>query len=221
MPRGGLLSRAAAYRAEPWASLRSPADLTASAMRVLVPLMETRTIQRLAVISAGGVGDSRRQLSWSVQKLVAAGNIGVAYRDLAAMEDVLSASSLDWLAVRPVTLVNGAPTGRAGAVDRYGLLSTVRRADVAQWLLDAVEAPPPFRPRRVLLGASRFDGSRPMWSVRHGAAVDGIEPVICAPSGSGTSRPPTPSLSGRPGTPRFAAPHCGGRQLLGRPRVRT
>lgn len=138
----------------PWAPLRSPADLTASAMRVLVPLMETRTIRRLAVISAGGVGDSRRQLSWPVQKLVAAGNIGVAYRDLAAMEDVLSASSLDWLAVRPVTLVNGAPTGRGVAVDRYGLLSTVRRADVAQWLLAAVESSPPFSQRAVLLGTA-------------------------------------------------------------------
>jgi hypothetical protein len=88
-----------------------------------------------------------------VRHLVRTGNVAVAYRDLAAMETVMEASDLDWLAVRPVTLVNGAPTGCARPVSHYGLTSTVRRADVATWMLTAVERRCPFEDRCILLGS--------------------------------------------------------------------
>ena len=79
-------------------------------------------------------------------------NVGVAYRDLADMERQLSASGLDWLAVRPVTLMNGRPTGLARKVDRYGLFSIVRRSDVAAWMLGALSRPTPYVEQTVLLG---------------------------------------------------------------------
>ncbi|HEX6250034.1 MAG TPA: NAD(P)H-binding protein [Gemmatimonadaceae bacterium] len=66
---------------------------------------------------------------------------------------MLSESGLDWLAVRPVTLVNGSPTGRAGAVDTYGLTFTVSRGDVAAWLVHAAERRQPLIERRILLGS--------------------------------------------------------------------
>lgn len=59
------------------------------------------------------------------------------------MESVLRASTLDWLAVRPVTLTHGPPTGRARPVDRYGITSTVRRSDVASWMLEALSGASP------------------------------------------------------------------------------
>ncbi|HKG94009.1 MAG TPA: NAD(P)H-binding protein [Gemmatimonadaceae bacterium] len=153
--RDGVLSCLGLRRAgrSPWAPLRSPPDLTARVARLLVPAMRRRGVRRLIAISAGGVGDSLARLGWPVRKLVAAGNVGVAYRDLAAMEAELEASGLDWLAVRPVTLVDGAPLGRARPAGRYGLASTVRRGDVAAWMLDAAERPGAFAERRVLLGA--------------------------------------------------------------------
>ena len=137
----------------PGAQLLSPRDLTQRVMRHLVPSMQRHGVQRLVAVSAGGVGDSFAQLSWPVQRLVSAGNIAVAYQDLAEMERVLESSNLDWLAVRPVTLVSGSVTGRAREVDRYGLLSRVRRSDVAAWMLDALERPGAFSQRRVLLGS--------------------------------------------------------------------
>ncbi len=136
----------------PWAPLRSPPDFVASAVRGLIPAMQQAGVQKLQVISAAGVGDSRSQLSWPVQRLIDAGNVAVAYRDLAAMEAQLPSSRLDWLAVRPVTLVDGPVTGAAHAVDRYSLFSTIRRADVAQWMVEQAEVRTPLTVRDVMLG---------------------------------------------------------------------
>jgi uncharacterized protein YbjT (DUF2867 family) len=104
------------------------------------------------VISAGGVAESITQLTTPVRWMVGAGTIGVAYRDLADTERLLSASRLDCLAVRPVTLVDGPPTGRVGKVEKYGLFSIVRRADVATWMLGALARPTPYVEQTVLLG---------------------------------------------------------------------
>lgn len=137
----------------PWSRRLSPADLMQQVMMGLIPAMERHNVRRLVAISAAGVADSFARCSWSVKKMVRAGNIGVGYRDLEAMESLLEKSTLDWLAVRPVILVQGDPTNRARVVERFGLFSTIRRSDVAGWMLDAVQTPQPFRDRRVMLGS--------------------------------------------------------------------
>jgi len=136
----------------PWAPILSPADFTTRVASVLIPAMSRAGVRRVVSISAGGVAESVTQLTAPVRWMVAAGNVGVAYRDLAEMERLLSASQLDWLAVRPVTLVNGPPTGRVGKVDRYGLFSIIRRADVAAWMLGALARPTSYVEQTVLLG---------------------------------------------------------------------
>jgi len=139
----------------PFARLLSPPDLTTRLASSLTRAMENQNVRRLIVISAGGVADSFARLTWPVQQLVEAGNVAVVYRDLAGMEARLAASSLDWLAVRPVTLMNGAPIGRARPVDRYGLTSTIRRADVAAWMLAAAVRHDSFLQHTVLLGSQQ------------------------------------------------------------------
>jgi uncharacterized protein YbjT (DUF2867 family) len=136
----------------PWAALRSPPDLTTRVAASLVPIMERAGPRRLVAVSAGGVAESITQLTAPVRWIVSSGNVAVAYRDLAEMERRLSASRLDWLAVRPVTLMNGAPTGRAGPVTRYGLFSIIRRSDVAAWMLGALARKTPYIEQTVLLG---------------------------------------------------------------------
>jgi uncharacterized protein YbjT (DUF2867 family) len=137
----------------PWARLLSPPDLMANVARILISVMRRQRIQRLMVVSAGGVGDSAAQLTRPVRWLIDSGQLGTAYRDLENMEQELMTSGLDWLAVRPVTLVNGQPTGAAHPAQRYGMFSIVRRSDVAGWMLSRVESPEPFEPRAVLLGS--------------------------------------------------------------------
>jgi uncharacterized protein YbjT (DUF2867 family) len=136
----------------PYARLLSPPDLTERVTRLVLAAMRAAGVGRIIAVSAGGVGDSFSRLSWLVQRTIIVGNVAVAYRDLDNMERALEQSGLDWLAPRPVTLVDGAPTGRARPVEKFGLFSIIRRSDVAAWMLDAVESPEPFREHRVLLG---------------------------------------------------------------------
>jgi len=69
------------------------------------------------------------------------------YADLARMEDVLRASDLDWTAVRPPRLTDKPVTGRYrtayGQNIRRGLF--VSRADVARYMLWAVDQPATFQ----------------------------------------------------------------------------
>jgi uncharacterized protein YbjT (DUF2867 family) len=136
----------------PWAAILSPSDFTTRVASVLIPAMSRAGVRRVVAISAGGVAESITQLTTPVRWMVGAGSIGVAYRDLAEMERQLSASRLDWLAVRPVTLVNGGPTGKAGRVSRFRLFSIIRRSDVATWMLGALARPTPFVEHTILLG---------------------------------------------------------------------
>ena len=136
----------------PWAPILSPPDFTARVASALIPAMSHAGVRRVVAISAGGAAESITQLTTPVRWMVGAGTIGVAYRDLADTERLLSASRLDWLAVRPVTLVDGPPTGRVGKVEKYGLFSIVRRADVATWILGALARPTPYVEQTVLLG---------------------------------------------------------------------
>ena len=69
------------------------------------------------------------------------------YADLARMEDVLRESSADWTIVRPPRLTNGSKRGRYriafGQNVRRGL--SISRADVADFMLRAVEDPKTIR----------------------------------------------------------------------------
>jgi uncharacterized protein YbjT (DUF2867 family) len=137
----------------PWSRAFSPADLMERVAASLIPAMENAGVQPFIFVSAGGAGESRAQLSPTVGWLVRRGRIGGAYRDLEAMEARIARSRLDWTAVRPVTLVDGPLTGRARPVEHYTMFSTVRRSDVAAYLLHLLEGRREADARAVLLGS--------------------------------------------------------------------
>lgn len=119
----------------PWSRLLSPPDLMQQVVRLLIPAMESAEVRRLLVVSAAGVGDSAPAMNPAITALVRSSKIGTAYADLHAMEQRLHATTLDWTALRPVTLSNGRRTGRARIVERFGMTSVISRADVADWML--------------------------------------------------------------------------------------
>ena len=136
----------------PWSKLLSPPDLVERFTGHLVAALDGSNVRRVLWISAGGVGESRGQATRSIRAMISAGHVGTAYADLDRAEDSIPEADDRWLAVRPVTLTNGPTTGRAAPVDRYSLLSTIRRSDVAAWMLDIVQGRQIYEKRTVLLG---------------------------------------------------------------------
>jgi uncharacterized protein YbjT (DUF2867 family) len=123
----------------PWSKLLSPRDLVSSVVGSLVRLMDEANVRKLIMISAGGVGSSRDSLSAGVRRMIGFGNLRVAYEDLDNAERRVIESGIDASVVRPVTLIRGPVTERAGRVERYGMLSAIRRSDVAWWIVRELE----------------------------------------------------------------------------------
>lgn len=102
------------------------------------------------MVSAAGVGDSRKTVAWPLRAVFRISNIRIDYEDLERAESLLATSELDWQAVRPTTLTNGASIGTR-RVDHYALTMRIAREDVARFMLDQLEQP-------------RFDERKPMIS---------------------------------------------------------
>ncbi len=119
----------------PWSPLRSPRDTARRCTANIAHAMAAAGISRFACVSAAGAGESRARAAWPVRVLIARSNLGPAYADLASMEQFLSESRLDWLAVRPTTLTSGRRVG-SRVVDRYAVTSRIPRASVAAALVD-------------------------------------------------------------------------------------
>jgi hypothetical protein len=128
----------------PWSRLLSPHDLTERSVELTVRAMQKHCVRRVVAISAAGVGDSWTSTNPVMRTLIRFSKIGIAYRDLAAMERVLETSGLDWMAVRPVTLTNLSWPPLAVPARRYRLASSIPRAAVTSCMLDAIERREPF-----------------------------------------------------------------------------
>jgi len=135
----------------PWSALVSPPDLISRATGNIVDACRRLGVPRVAVVSAGGVGDSAGSIPSILRFFIASSNVGVAYRDLARTEAILRDSTLDWMAVRPVTLADGPPTGRVAVVTRYTLASKISRGDVGAWMVGAIGGRGPFAHRTPLI----------------------------------------------------------------------
>lgn len=122
-------------------------------MKLTVAAMQRAHVKRIGAVSAAGAGESVKDVSQVVSWMIRAGSVGTAYRDLTAMEAVLDESHLDWLIVRPVTLVNGPPTGGTRELSRFHVNSLVRRSDVATYLVSAIDSGSSLGTRKVLLGS--------------------------------------------------------------------
>jgi len=109
--------------------------------RVLLKAMPQADVNRLVAVTGFGAGRSKAAMSF-VERAGHRAVLGKPYADKDRQEDLIVASPLDWTIVRPVILTNGAGSGkvrvlRDAAKWRNGIVS---RADVATYLVDAVES---------------------------------------------------------------------------------
>jgi uncharacterized protein YbjT (DUF2867 family) len=137
---------------------RRPTTVYSIGTRRIVEAMGRQEVHRLICISSDGI-DIPRGLPWP-QRVVMAQVIQRLYRhqyaDMTRMEAYLDGVPLDWTVIRAPRLTDGLPTGRARvSLDRPILDGgSLRRADLAEFMLDAVDRPDTYR-RRVHLASPR------------------------------------------------------------------
>lgn len=129
--------------------------------RAITQAMQAAGVRRIVVVSAAPVGTVAsparpdpprhdpgdgvvmRNLAYPILRAA----FREIYADLARMEDVLRGSDLDWTVMRPVRLTGKPATGgyrtAFGQNVRHGLF--ISRADVAHYMLRAIDQPETFR----------------------------------------------------------------------------
>ena len=126
------LGRRASFKSE---------NLIRLSLQSIVSAMERNGVRRLIVVSAFGVGDSRRDVPL-VPRIMHRLLLGDLFADKKAAEDDLRRSSVDWIVAYPVLLTNGPLTGRYRVGERLELsgMPKISRADVAHFVLSQLEA---------------------------------------------------------------------------------
>ncbi|MEM8970507.1 MAG: NAD(P)H-binding protein [Pseudomonadota bacterium] len=114
--------------------------LFSDSTKVLVDAMHAAQVCRLVAVTGFGAGRSRTAMS-TLEKIGHRLVLGKPYADKDRQEGLILESDLDWTIARPVILTKGAKSGRMQVLRetnewRNGLVS---RADVASYLVDAVE----------------------------------------------------------------------------------
>jgi putative NADH-flavin reductase len=124
----------------PFSSIVSPPTLQSQSAAHMVAAMKRHGVSRISMVSAAGVGDSRKTVAWPLRVVFRISNIYADYKDIERAEALLAASGLDWQAVRPTSLTNGPSTGTR-RVGRYGPTMRIAREDVARFMLDQLDQP--------------------------------------------------------------------------------
>jgi len=105
-------------------------------MQAIVPAMERAGVRRLIVVSAFGVGESRRDAPL-IPRIMYRVLLNDIFADKKAAEDRVRGSNVDWTFIYPVLLTDGPATGAYRVGERLQLrgLPKISRSDVAHFIL--------------------------------------------------------------------------------------
>lgn len=122
------------------AMLWQEVTLFSRSTEVLLQEMPKAGVKRLIVVTGFGAGRSAQAMSF-IERTGHRALLGKPYADKDRQEEMLMQSDLDWTIARPVILTSGQKTAkyrilREPSEWRNGLIP---RADVAHYLIDAVE----------------------------------------------------------------------------------
>lgn len=133
-------------------SVTQPATLFSDATGILLPAMARANVQRLVSVTGFGAGDSRNAMS-VLERMGHDAILGRIYADKTRQEAAIKASDLDWTIVRPGILTNGRcrATYRVLATPEEWRNGLISRADVAHFVLSALEEPATIRTAPVLI----------------------------------------------------------------------
>jgi uncharacterized protein YbjT (DUF2867 family) len=108
-----------------------------TATRALVGVMAKQNIHRLVCITGMGAGDSRGHGGFLYDRLFLPLMLRKVYEDKDRQEEVIRASALDWIIVRPTVLNDKPASGHIRALTDLSRLhgGTIARADVADFVV--------------------------------------------------------------------------------------
>ena len=98
--------------------------------------MKANGVRRIVVISSFGVGDSADQVGWFVEHVIVPTWLRGSTEDKAAMEQVVRASGMAFVIVRPAALNDHPATGKVKIFQGHDTAHEITRADVAQFCVD-------------------------------------------------------------------------------------
>lgn len=121
------LGRRASFKSE---------QLILRSMQALAPAMQQRDVRRLILVSAFGVGESRRDAPFVMRAMYRL-MLSDIFADKKAAEDYLRATRLEWTFVYPTVLTDGPRTGQYRVGERLELkgIPKISRADVADFIV--------------------------------------------------------------------------------------
>ena len=125
----------------PWHKPPDPAFLEDSA-KAIVAAAGKAGVGRLMAISSGGVGDSWDIVPAAFRFFVRCSALRHVLPRLGEMETVYLSSGLDVCMVRPSGLTDAEATGKAVVTGGFSGQAQISRADVAAWMLAALEQVP-------------------------------------------------------------------------------
>jgi uncharacterized protein YbjT (DUF2867 family) len=103
-----------------------------------IAAMKANAVKRLVVLSAMGVGESRKLANFFIDKLVIGFLLKAPFLDHERQEKLVMESGLDWVIARPTRLTNGPARKQSTITARLQKVpSAISRADVADFLVEA------------------------------------------------------------------------------------
>ena len=116
--------------------LRDRTTLTTGTGNIIAG-MTRHDVGRLVVLSAAGVGESWRQISWLARVLFLT-MLRNIYSDHTKQEAVVRSSSLDWTIVR-ATILKDEPASGSYTPSNTGKVTQISREDLAEFLVNQLE----------------------------------------------------------------------------------
>ena len=124
--------------------LRGPSTTTvySRCARAVTAAVAERGSGRVVFCTSAGVEQHDPGEPWPYRHIVKPLWLAPGYEDMRRAEDVVRASGIAWVLVRPVRLSNGPPAGRTVVSERFRPphAAFLSRADLAAFLLDQVVA---------------------------------------------------------------------------------
>lgn len=123
-----------------------PVDLFSQAARNIVAAVQRNPGQKFIAVTGIGAGDTKGHGGFLYDSIFKPLLLKTIYEDKDREEEIIKASGVNWLIVRPAGLTNGKRTGKYRVInDLHGIKSKwISRRDVADFILSQLKNPTQF-----------------------------------------------------------------------------